>query len=145
MNQDAEPNVQKPDSEAVTGALLRLSLKPRIGRPDVEDTIIRDMLRADQIKALLPQSAVSADAVFLAIRAATRPKRGYKPATDSAPPTWFFDALESLKGRKLTIGKFALLAGRLPMDKRGRNDLGMWLRQSGRMPYKAGGEQLFRI
>jgi hypothetical protein len=108
--------------------------------------IIADMTKADCIKNAAPGSAVTADAIFLALRACKKPPRKYhKSDRNGPPPDWFIAALESLKGRSLTIGGFLLQAGRIPAPREERYAVGAWLRAAGREPYKCGGELRFRI
>ncbi|MDG2526577.1 hypothetical protein P6166_14565 [Stenotrophomonas sp. HITSZ_GD] len=109
--------------------------------------IIADMVKADEIKSAAPGSAVSADAVFLALRLGARqkPRKYHSSDRDAPAPEWFADALVRLKGLPLTIGSFALLAGRGGAPRGERYAIGRWLRASGREPYKCGGELRFRI
>jgi hypothetical protein len=114
-------------------------------RLDVEESIVYDMKRADRIKEVVPASEVSADAIFIALRMAEKPRRGYTKQQHPEPPPWFYDALAQFQGQILTIGRFAFLAGKMAMNKRERNALGAWLRGTGRRPSKSGGEQVFTI
>lgn len=113
--------------------------------PDAE--IIADMAKADEIKSAAPGSAVSADAVFLALqmRARQKPRKYHRSDWDAPPPDWFAEALTLLKGRALTIGGFLMLSGRGHASRGERYAVGRWLRGSGREPYKSGGELRFRI
>ena len=109
--------------------------------------IIADMAKADEIKGAAPGSAVTADAVFLALQMRTRakPRKYHRSDSNAPPPEWFTEALATLKGRSLTIGDFVLLSGRLGAPRSERYAVGQWLRASGRQPYKCGGELRFRI
>lgn len=109
--------------------------------------IIADMVKADEIKNAAPSSAVSADAVFLALRMRTsaKPRKYDKSDRHGPPPEWFEQALVELKGRPLPIHRFLLLTGRHAAPRSERYAVGAWLRASGRMPYKCGGELRFRI
>jgi hypothetical protein len=117
----------------------------RTYRPDVEDSIVYDMKRAERIKEVVPSTEVSADAIFIALRMAEKPRRGYTKQQHPEPPPWFYEALAHFQGQKLTIGRFAFMAGKVAMNKRERNALGAWLRGTGRRPSKSGGEQVFTI
>lgn len=113
-----------------------------------DDQIIRDMQCADQLKAKAPNSAVTADAIFLALRglpAGRRAKRANRTPSYGLPPQKFHDALAYLKGRSLTIGEFTTLSGMGPAGKQQRNAIGAWLRTTGRMPRKSGARQVFDI
>ena len=111
--------------------------------------VIEAAQRAERIKAVMPQLAVSADALFIAIvlgrRKAGRPKTARNVAMPSEPPEWFTQALADLKGRAMTIGKFVILAGQYPSSMQQKVAIGRWLRASGRMPRKRGGNQVFDI
>ena len=105
--------------------------------------------RAERIKAAAPYLAVSTDAIFTAIvlgkRKPGRPAFRPRVAMPEDAPAWFEDALKEQKGKALTIGKFMLFAGRFPYCKKEAYAIGRWLRASGRMPRKCGGQQLFDI
>lgn len=113
--------------------------------PDAD--IVADMAKADEIKRAAPGSAVSIDAVFLALRlrVAHKPRKYHRSDRDAPAPTWFAEALVALEGRSLTIGGFLTLSGRAPAPRGESYAVGQWLRASGRKPYKCGGEQRFRI
>jgi hypothetical protein len=111
--------------------------------------IIEAAQRAERIKAVMPQLAVSTDAIFSAIvlgkRKPGRPGARPKIVVPADPPEWFAEALVTMKGRALTIGKFMLLAGRIPHTRQEACAVGRWLRASGRKPRKRSGDQVFDI
>lgn len=112
--------------------------------------IIDQIMRADAIKAQVPQSGVSADAIFARLwndgrKRSISPNRFHKSQRDLPPPDWFNQALVDLSGRALTIGGFLTLSGRGDAKRPERCAVGKWLRDSGRRPFKRGGDQLFRI
>lgn len=107
--------------------------------------ITEAMARADRIKATAPASAVTADAIFVAICTGTRTARARRPPSESDAPEWFAHALKALQGKRLTVGRFMVLAGKTPATKAEKNAVGRWLRASGREPKRQGGEQLFMI
>lgn len=115
----------------------------------IEDIqILEAAQRAERLKAALPKITVSTDAIFNAIilgkRRVGRPRQAARGLPD-APPDWFTQSLECLKGRSLTVGQFLMHSGIIGATKAERNSVGRWLRASGRMPRKRGGEQLFDI
>lgn len=111
--------------------------------------IIEAAQRAQRIKAAVPALGISADAIFSAIilgkRKPGRPGTRPKIVVPTEPPDWFAEALTSLKGQALTIGKFMMLAGRIPATREEARAVGRWLRASGRQPRKCAGFQLFDI
>jgi len=111
--------------------------------------IIEAAQRAERIKAVMPQLAVSTDAIFSAIilgkRRPGRPGTRPKIVTPAEPLPWFTEALESLKGRAVEVGQFMLMAGRFPATIQEKRAVGRWLRTSGRAPRKSGGRQVFDI
>lgn len=111
--------------------------------------IIEAAQRAERIKAVMPQLAVSTDAIFSAIilgkRKPGRPGKAPMIVMPTDSPEWFAEALDAMKGRALTIGRFMVLAGRAPYTRREAAAVGRWLRASGRLPRKSGGDQLFDI
>lgn len=113
--------------------------------PDVQ--IIHDMRCADRIKAKAPESAVTADAIFLALRASSRQAKPVLPYSGSAglPCPKFHAALDSLKGQALTVGEFMMLGGMMPARKPQKDAVGLWLRASGRKPRSTGGRRVFDI
>lgn len=111
--------------------------------------IMEAVQRAERIKAVMPHLTVSTDALFNAIvlgkRRLGRPTLLPKYIAPVEPAEWFDDALRLLKGRRLTIGKFMVLSGRLPVTRLEARTVGRWLRASGRQPKKCGGDQVFDI
>ena len=119
--------------------------------------IVHNMIRADQIKASAPTSAVSADAIFIALCAASKENQRVEqsslsstlplrvPISSGEPPVVFLEALARLKGRALTVGEFMAHAGMLPADKRQRNAVGAWLRAAGCRRRKSGARAVFDI
>lgn len=111
--------------------------------------IIEAAQHAERIKAAMPNLCVTKDAIFVAIvlgkRKAGRPSAKLKALIPSEPPEWFTDALATLKGNTLTIGELMLRSGRFPYARPEAVAVGRWLRQSGRMPIKRGGKQVFAI
>lgn len=113
-----------------------------------DKSILDDIAAAAQIKSTVPESTVSVDAIFLALRGIPQNrKRTRKNTTTSygVPPERFHEALVMLKGRALTIGEFTVLAGMSPASKTERNAIGAWLRITGRKPRKSGSRQVFDI
>jgi hypothetical protein len=115
-----------------------------------DQEIIDQIMRADAIKAQVPQSGVSADAIFARLGSESRrniakPQRFYRSQRNLPPPEWFNQALIDLSGHSLTIGAFLQLAGRGDAGRPERCAVGKWLRDTGRHPVKHGGEQRFSI
>lgn len=97
-------------------------------------------------------SVVGLDAIFAAVAAhalhtASEPRRkpGRPPVERVEPPAWFGEAVERLKGQRLTASTFAMLAGRGPVSQEDTRNIGRWLRDIGKPPRKIGGQNLFQL
>ena len=114
---------------------------------NTDEDLIEDILRAESIKQAAPGSAVTEDAIFLALRLRPRSaeRQTVRRASSSPPPAWFALALQDLRGRSLTIREFLTLSRRQDATINEARDVGRWLRESGRTSYKSHGWRKFRI
>lgn len=89
------------------------------------------------------------DAIFTAVVAhaasAQRRLAGRPPVERTAAPEWFTDALDRLKGQRVTVSNFLLLSGHTPVTDDDARNVGRWLRDAGHAPRKIGGQQLFQL
>ncbi|WP_036041589.1 hypothetical protein [Bradyrhizobium yuanmingense] len=91
---------------------------------------------------------IGLDAIFTAVvahAASARGKHQRAPVEREPAPQWFLDALERLKGQRVTVSSFLLLSGLAPVTEADRRNVGRWLREAGIEPRKVGGEQLFQL
>jgi hypothetical protein len=106
---------------------------------------------AESVHAKVAVHGYSKDAILSAItmlHTSAEPQPGSAPRPRRAtlePPPWFLDACERLKGRRLSVGQFIMLAGQPPAGKRQANQVGQWLRDAGRHPRKSNGAYAYDL
>lgn len=104
---------------------------------------------AAEIHEAIADQGFSKDAILIALAlrryGPSRPAQAPWQKVPDALPEWFTQACESLKGQRLTVGQFAMRCGKVGPSKRELNQIGAWLRQSGRHPRKSGGVTAYDI
>jgi len=94
---------------------------------------------------------VSLDTIFNALAcghlAEQREHRRQQQVQDrpTKPPEWFAETLTRMAGEKATVSRFLMMAGRYPVQRAEAVDVGRWLRESGRIPTKKGGQLIFDL
>lgn len=103
---------------------------------------------------------ISLDAIFVSL-SLTAAMRGHgeqpaagktavktAPGRHAAPPEWFTETLEKLKAsgeKHINVGRFLLVAQRLPAERMDRINVVRWLREAGIVPRKSGGNLIFDL
>ncbi len=87
---------------------------------------------------------VSLDSIFVAL-ALESAGTSVRKVSDDAPPAWFVETLDKLRGtnERFTTGRFLMLAGRFPAERSESIAVGRWLRELGLIPKKTGGQNVF--
>lgn len=93
------------------------------------------------------KNKISLDAIFIALSSEKAAPAKVRKVTEDAPPEWFTQTLERLRGtgEKINVGRFLLLAGQFPAKRSDSLAVGRWLREAGYTPQKTGGNVLFEL
>jgi len=110
-------------------------------------------LRTQAVKLFDAQPAkdakhrISLDTVFLALAGRAQSSPTPSRRADDAPPEWFTETLNRMRGsgEKMTVGRFLLLAGKFPAERKDSLDAARWLREAGIEDKKIGGNLLFHF